>query len=45
MNLYPLAHHTSSTSGQTSINLLARINIKDCSILTVNCMYMRWIVL
>lgn len=45
VNLYPLAHHTSSTSRQTTINLLTRINIKSCSILTINRMDMRRIVL
>lgn len=45
MNLYPLTHHTSSTKRQTPINLLTRITIKSCSILAVNCMYMRRIVL
>ena len=44
MNLYPLAHYTSSTKRQTPINLLARITIKGCSILTINCMYIRRIV-
>ena len=45
VNLYPLAHHTSSASRQTTINLLTRINVKSCSILTINRMDVRWIVL